>query len=744
MTLTMNLDERGIATFTFDRDDGKPNMLTEAVVVELERLIREAADADDLRGILITATPETGFIAGADVNAIAEMFSREKVLEVCEIAQRTFGQLRNFPVPVVAAINGVCLGGGLELALACKYRLVADDRSIQLGLPETQLGIIPGFGGSVRLPRLIGFQRAIELVTSARRLMPQQALKMGVVDEVVPPELLISRARQVIEDWQSPRIRTHLTKRVQPRNWRERLLESPPGRAVVRQIAKRAVHKETEGHYPAPLRAIDVMYATLGQLDESAYVTEREAVADLLTTDPPHSPARHLLAIYQMRERHRRAYPGRTDAQTEAGKQATLPQHVGIIGAGLMGGGLAQLFAYHKARVRLKDVHPEALSIAMRTADELTRPLVKRRKLTQPEGMALMDRLSPTLDYTGFKHCDFAVEAVVERMEVKQQVFAELEAVVPEDCILATNTSSLSITQIAEATQKPERVVGLHFFSPVHKMPLVEIIPGERTSEEALERTFQVATKLGKIPILCKDSPAFLVNRVLGAYLNEAAWLVREGMSPTQVDSIMRRFGMPVGPCQLIDEVGLPVAGEVVVILRERWPENFPAGTVLQRMLDRGLHGKRSDKGGFYTKRKIAGVWPRRTVNPAFRELVKGLRQEVLPKGHHAPSAEQAQTRMVYAMINEAARALADEVVASPSDVDAGMIFGTGFPAFRGGVMVYARDLGRETVIDTLKKLRDRHGKRFEPCEDGLPTRDAAYSWAKPGLAAERPAPVGS
>ncbi|MGE0430764.1 MAG: 3-hydroxyacyl-CoA dehydrogenase NAD-binding domain-containing protein [Planctomycetota bacterium] len=725
--LTLEQDGQGIAILRFDNDLERPNLLDEAAIAALEQHLDRLIGDATLKGVIVTGGEKSGFLAGVDIHAIAgAVGNKERILELCDFAQRVFDRLRVIPVPTIAAINGTCLGGGMELALCCKYRVMADDRNVRIGLPEVNIGIIPGFSGSQRLPRLVGLARAIEVAASGRRLMPRQAHKLGVVDEVVPPALLMDVARYTIARWDTPAMKAYLRDRLLPKGLRAKVMESFPGRVLVSALARRSIMKATGGNYPAPLRLVRVMHNGLIGSLQAGLKLEREAIADLLGSEPPLSPARHLLDIFRLRESHRRDYPGRLERVAAGSRKYTLPAQAGVVGAGFMGGAIAQLLATNHVDVRMKDVAPASIGTAMRTLHDLTRPLVKKRRLMKHEAMALTDRVMPSLDYSGFERCGIVLEAVVERLDVKRTVMRELEQVVGKTTIIATNTSSLPIAQIADGLEHPGRVIGLHFFSPVHQMPLVEIIAGPKTSPETIEQAFRFATKLDKVPVICKDSPGFLVNRVLGAYLNEAGWCLYDGAAPGWLDAALREFGMPVGPCELIDEVGLKVAGEVANVLREAWPEYFPNAGVVDAMIGKGHLGKRATSSGLYRYGK-SWLRGRRVKRPSadLRAVLKDLRARVgEPGGPPAPrpvGRAEVVERCLTAMIVEAWRALKDGVVRTPDDVDTAMVFGTGFPPFRGGLMRYAESLGREALQQRLKRLSDECGPRFTPCDPPPP-----------------------
>ena len=550
---SLHVEEGGLALLTFDLPGEKVNKLSAAVVAEfadvLVRLSREAR----IRGLIVRSGKPDVFVAGADVREFSAV-RPEDVRTAVERVQSLFEQLANLPYPTVAAIGGACLGGGTELALACDYRLMSDGPKAQIGLPEVKLGIFPAWGGVTRLPRVVGLAPALDLILTGKALDARRARKIGLVDEAVPAAILEDFARRFARERLGGG---------KPGTYRgrqsvaERALEATPiGRGVIFSRARKQVLETTGGHYPAPLEALEAMEEGFGR-----------PVADGLAIEARHiglvfggEVQRNLLQIFLLTEDVKRE-TGVTDPAVRPRAVA----RVGVLGAGVMGGGIAQLAADRGIPARMKDIEPQALAHGFAAAAAVWREALRKRRLTPREMARRMDRLSGTLDYSGFARCDVTIEAVVEKLAVKRAVLKEWEGNVPREAIFASNTSTLPIGEIAVGAAEPGRVVGMHFFNPVHRMPLVEVIRGDRTSDETVATIFALAKTLGKTPVVVKDAPGFLVNRILAPYLSEAVRLVQDGCRIEDVDAAMTAFGMPVGPLALLDDVGLDEIGRAHV-----------------------------------------------------------------------------------------------------------------------------------------------------------------------------------
>jgi 3-hydroxyacyl-CoA dehydrogenase/enoyl-CoA hydratase/3-hydroxybutyryl-CoA epimerase len=679
-----------LATLTFDAPDRAVNVFDRAALEELDALIAGLAGRGGEIGCLVLLSgKEKGFIAGADLDMIAGVTDRAEAEAGARFGQRLFAAWEALPFPTVAAIHGACMGGGTELALASTWRVASDAEGTRIGLPEVQLGILPGWGGCTRLPRLVALPAALDVILSGSPVRAKKALKIGLVDALVPAAGFLGRVRDFALglDWERPRPKPGA-------GFKERLLSrNPVGRKLVFDQAKKSVLERTRGHYPAPLAALEVVRTGLERGRAAGFDAEARADADLAVS----GIAKNLIHVYRLRE-----------AARKAAVEGAAPRPVraaAVLGAGTMGGGIAQLIA-HEARVpvRLKDIDAGALAAGMATAAGLFRKLVERRRLSRAESARRMALVSPTLDYAGFGRADLVIEAIVEKLAVKQKVFAEVAAAAPADAVLATNTSALSIDAIARDTPRPERVVGMHFFNPVHKMPLVEVIAGPRTSAEAVATVLAFTQRLGKVPVEVKEGPGFLVNRLLGFYSVEALWLLDEGYRIEDVDRALVDWGMPVGPIALGDEVGIDVATEVAHTLHAAFGDRLPLPPWIGATTGAGRLGAKSG-GGFY---RYDG-----------RER-KGPDPEVYALLGLEPRAGEADARLlvertVLRMVDEAARCLDEGLVAGPGQVDLAMIMGTGFPPFRGGVCRWADSYGPARAVATLERFARTVGPRYEP-----------------------------
>lgn len=685
MNISLSFGEDGIALLTFDRPNSSANLLDVPALAELDAHLATLEIRRDLKGVVLVSTKPKIFIAGADLNSFTQDFSVEGLGQVVDLGHRIFTRLERLPIPSVAAINGVCLGGGCEVALACDWRVASLDKSTKIGLPETQLGILPAWGGSVRLPRLIGLPAALGIILAGKQLAAIPAQKAGLVDELAHPEYLLAAAKKFVAQGKRPA--------AAPKG----LLNSALARPIVAMKAKQGVLAKTHGHYPAPLKALEVCLAAYGRPLAEGLALERAAFLELSKT----TACRSLMGIFFLQERAKKLkVPG---ADGEGHKVRS----VAVVGAGVMGAGIAQWSAARGYPVILKDVAPEMLAKGLKAAEKIFRDAAKRRVFTETEATAGMNRITPVAEEVPLTQVDLVIEAAVEKLELKQKIFRQLEERAGAHTVLATNTSALSIDAIASGLADPSRVVGIHFFNPVHRMQLVEIVHGPRTSPAALDTALQFVKAIGKLPVLVKDSPGFLVNRILLPYMVESVRLFNEGCSVVQLDKLMLDFGMPMGPLRLSDEVGLDVAQHVATDLQNRLPQPVPINDTLEKMIAKGWLGKKSGTGFYvFSKEKGAKEHPNGEIE-FLQTAGKGQRQD----------AATLLDRMVLVMVNEAGRVLEENVVEAPEDVDFGMIFGTGWAPFRGGPLRYADTLGAAEIVRRLEKLAVEVAPYFAPCD---------------------------
>ncbi len=687
--LTLEVDADGIAWLTLDRAGSKANILTRGVMERLDTLLGEVeagAAAGRIRALVIRSGKPGMFIAGANIDDIADITDPAEGEAGSRKGQAVFTRLDRLPVFTVAAIDGICLGGGTELALACDYRIAADAPATRIGLPEIQLGIIPGFGGTTRLPRLVGLPAALPLILTGKPVNASKAYRIGLVHERVHPAILAERTRALVRE-----VLAGKRPPARKRSMMDRVTGTTLGRNFALAQARKQVLKETKGHYPAPLAALE----TLGKIEslplEAALAEEARTLGRLIVTPI----SKNLIHVYRLMEAAKKPVTAATPR----------PVHkVGVVGAGVMGGGIAQLLAYRGFEVRLKDIAAQALGHGLKTARELFDKVVKRGRLHRREAERMMAAISPTLDYSGFGTTELVIEAVVERMDVKKNVLRELEGQVEPGTVLTSNTSALSITEMQGVLQRPADFCGMHFFNPVNRMPLVEIVRGERTGDEAVATVWAVTRKLDKTPVVVKDGPGFLVNRILAPYMNEAGWLLADGAAVEAIDRALVAFGMPMGPLRLLDEVGLDVAHHVSGILHQAFGERMMPAPALARLPETKRLGR---KGGLGFYRYEGGR--EQAVDPGMYAALG------LPGERRELARAVIQERCVLVMVNEAARVLAEGIVRDAGDVDLGLITGTGFPPFRGGLLRWADTLGMATVLEKLERYARELGPRFEP-----------------------------
>lgn len=683
--------QNGIARLGLDLPGEPINKITAAVRDELEGLFDRIATDDAVRVVILISDKPGTFIAGADIDEFVRLQTREEAFALVRAGQALINRLEELGKPVVAAIHGACLGGGLETALACAYRIATDHPKTSIGLPEIQLGIIPAAGGCQRLPRLIGLPAALDLILAGKQVPGSRAYRLGLVDELVHPAILEQVARAAAErlagGWRPNRGGFDLRRLLLDKN--------PFGRRFVLNKARGEVLKKTGGNYPAPLAALEAIGHGLSEGLKAGLQAEAKAFADLAVSDVSRKLVQIFFATTALKKD-----PG---IAGEAPPPKTI-ENLAILGAGFMGAAIGGTAVQHAGvDVRFRDKDLESVGKGLQAARRILEDRLKRRRITRQEFQRLVRLLSGDVGWGGFRRADLVVEAVFEDLAVKHQVFHDLEAHVREDCVLASNTSTIPIAKIAAATRHPERVLGMHFFSPVEKMPLLEVIVTDRTAPWVTVTAVAFGRAMGKTVIVVRDHPGFWVNRILAPYLNEAGRLLQEGVEIEMLDRTMTKFGFPVGPITLLDEVGLDVAQKASKVMVEAFGERMHPTDGIGRMIDDGRLGRKNARGFFrYEHGKKRGV------DEAVYEIVGAQSSSNLGR-------DDIAQRLVYAMLNEAAYAVDEGVVRSPRDGDIGAVFGIGFPPFRGGPLRYLDDLGAPQVVETLKSLADRHGDRFNP-----------------------------
>ncbi len=669
----------GIRVITLNRPDSAANLLDRPLFQQLGNLLDQLETDPTIKGLVFASAKPAIFIAGADLRSLRDTASREDVERLVELGQGTMRRIAAFPAPTAAAIHGACAGGGCELALACDWRVASDHRSTRIGLPETQLGLIPAWGGCTRLTRLLGPAAAADLILKGTLLPAGQALRRGLVDAVCAPEHLTGMAvRMIIE-------RTSRS----PGRFSTLPLRRLAAPAVEWMARRRLERNGVAAHYPAPGLALSVICRGAFKSAEEGFRLEKEAIMEAASTDV----CSNLIRLFFLREKASKS-PDRT----------SLPGRLAVIGAGVMGSGIAHWFSSRGSRVVLADMNPQQVGCGMSAVSALYRKGVKRRILTDPDARRGLDRISPAADKVPLPRIELAIEAAAEKLEVKQSIFRDLENRTGPETVLATNTSALSVTTIASVCAHPERVIGMHFFNPVHRMALVEIVPGEKTDPDVTRKAMDITRAAGKIPVTVADRPGFLVNRILMPALMEAVLLFEEGASIREIDGAMTAFGMPMGPLRLLDEVGVDVAGHVAKTLAAAYPDRMRSPEILAELMRRERLGVKTGRGFYHHRGRQASPsrktgWMRRNVPDA------------TPR-----SGVEIRERILYALINEAARCLEENVVASVEDLDLAMVLGTGFAPFRGGPLRYADTVGPARIVSRLSQLAKSESKRFTPC----------------------------
>jgi 3-hydroxyacyl-CoA dehydrogenase / enoyl-CoA hydratase / 3-hydroxybutyryl-CoA epimerase len=686
--------ENGIAWLRLDDPGKKVNTLStrlfEWFESQIDRLERERPE-----GLVIYSGKPDGFVAGADLEELLALTDLADVHAMLQRGHELMERLRSLPFPTVAAIHGACLGGGLELALACQRRVATEHPKTRLGLPEVQLGLLPGLGGTQRLPRLIGVPDALDLILTGKQLDARKARRLGLVDDTCHPADLRTAAERAVRDAAGGTSEVKPAKRAFAARAGDFLSRTPLGGPVVWDKARAGVMAKTGGHYPAPLVAIDIVREGMKLPLRRALDLEAGAFAELVTSET----AKNLISIFF----------AKNEVEARAAKIARAARPVGtvgVLGAGFMGAGIAQVLAQKGVRIVLKDRDLPSLGRGLAFCQQQFRDRVQRRRATEAEAKTDLARILPTVDYHDLRRADFVVEAVFEDLDVKRAVLRETEAVAPPSLIFASNTSTIPIARIAEASSRPERVVGMHFFSPVAKMPLLEIIRHPGTSEETLATTVAAGRTMGKTVIVVGDGPGFFTSRVLGAMLNEAAWMLTEGANIEKVDHAMTRWGWPVGPFALLDEVGLDVARHASEVVHEALGDRVAPPPIFERMIADRRTGRKG-KRGFYLYEEKEGKKGSKRVDPAVYPLL-GWRE--------APISDQEVTERCWLqMLNETARCMEEKIITNPADIDIGVIFGFGFPPFRGGLLREADRQGLPWVVETLDRYAERHGERLRP-----------------------------
>ena len=653
----------GVCVLIFDRPDSGANIFDAAALRDLDAQLDFIEKEAGLKGVIVTSAKKSIFIAGADLQTLLRQAQSGEMRAFIAEGQRIFNRLAALKIPTVAAIHGACAGGGYEITLACDYRVASDAPATRIGLPETTLGLVPAWGGATRLPRLIGPEKAAEVILKGKLHSAQEALQLGLVDEVVPQEKLLEAARKKL----------HSPKRV-----------PAEGRASARPASPIEAPRSQN---PAPARAAEIINHSLTSSIEESLARELDAIVELGETES----TRNLIRNFFLADKYKKS-----PSKTAPGEKVV---HAAVIGAGVMGSGIAQWLSSRGVTVILRDVSVELLDRGLARIEKTYGEAVKRGLMSEEKAKEGRSRIVASSNPGPMREVQIVIEAASEKLEIKRAIFHDIDGKIDDTDILATNTSALSISDLAAQTKHPGRVIGLHFFNPVSRMKLIEVVIGKQTSDETKERAIFFARQIGKVPVVVKDSPGFLVNRVLFPYLLDAAELFEQGVDAKTIDTALVEWGMPMGPLRLIDEIGVDITVDIAATLEKAFGARARTPAILAKMQEAKMLGRKTGSGFYKYEGKMQSP----------NEAIEAWRHSANPP---QLSADDLALRLVYLMVNEAARCLEEQVVASPEDADYGMILGTGFAPLRGGPLRFADHFGSAEMV----RAGERHGGKFEPC----------------------------
>jgi len=687
--------DHGICLLTFDRPESGANIFDAATLSDLDQQLDFIEEEDSLEGVVILSAKKSIFIAGADLKTLLRQAQTGEMGGFIAEGQRIFNRLAALKIPTCAAIHGACAGGGYEIALACDWRVASDDPATRIGLPETTLGLIPAWGGCTRLPRLIGAEKAAEVIVKGKLHSAQEAKQLGLVDEIVSREKLLEAARKKMRDSKRPSP-SHL----------------PQGEAERAAAGEGKTSAPRASGNPAPARALEVITKGLSRPMEDSLRMELDTIVELGETNA----TQNLIRNFFLAEKYKR------------GNSKKMPEkitHAAVIGAGVMGSGIAQWLSSRGVSVILRDVGTEELTRGLATIEKTYADAVKRGIMKEEKAKEGRARIVASSAPIEMRDVQIVIEAASEKLEIKRQIFRDLAQTAPHAAMLATNTSALPISDLAAETKTPERVIGLHFFNPVSRMKLVEVVIGTETSDATAARALGFVRQIAKLPVIVRDSPGFLVNRVLFPYLLEAAELFENGVNAQEIDEALLEWGMPMGPLRLIDEIGVDIAVDIANTLKKAYGKRDRAPKILREMQSAKMLGRKSG-GGFYkyegkSQTANAEIEKWRGANSVIPSEVEESRDEGLKVTRRDPSTalrsgrDDIANRLMFLMVNESARCLEEKVIASPEDADYGMSLGTGFPAWRGGPLRFAESFGIKKLVEEMEEL-SRTNEKYVPC----------------------------
>ena len=706
---SLEITDNGIAWITIDIKGESQNTLRAEFAEEFETIFEKIQSDASVKALIIISGKEKCFIAGADINMLQDLKTEQDVIDIASAGHQFFHKMEQLNMPVVAAINGSCLGGGLELAMACSYRISTDDASSRFGLPEVQLGLLPGGGGTQRLPRLVGIATSLDLMLTGKQLIAKKAKSLGVIDELVAKANLKKAAEKAALNLvgKKKKIVSQLKLDINPRMLMSGaglqklgLETTKAGRKIIFDKALETVNKKTMGNYPSPEKIINCVKTGMEQGVDAGLVEEAKSFAELVMSPVAKQLMNIFFATNELKKDN-----GVAGASKEL---KLLPiNRVGVLGGGLMGAGIAFVTADKvRLKVRVKDQDTRGVNHALKYSWDIYKKQIKRKRLRITEANKRFSQITGTTDYKGFKRCELVIEAVFESLELKQQMVKDIEATCTKNVIFASNTSSIPITKIAKASKRPENVIGLHYFSPVDKMPLLEIVITNKTSPEVIATCVAFGKKQGKTVIVVKDGTGFFTSRILGPFVNEAGYLVSEGVAIDKIDKALKKAGFPVGPLTLVDEVGIDVGAKIAPIMAAEFGERMAPPPLFGKLIEDDRKGKKN-KRGFYD---YSGKSKKREVDQSIYTLL-GI----------TPTTQMDDRdiaeRCILQMVNESVLCLQDGILSCPRDGDIGAIFGLGFPPFLGGPFRYVDSLGAQLVVDKMLALQTSCGDRFKPAK---------------------------
>jgi 3-hydroxyacyl-CoA dehydrogenase / enoyl-CoA hydratase / 3-hydroxybutyryl-CoA epimerase len=669
---------QNIATLTFDLENEKINKLSFEILKEFKEILNTIESDSSIKALVIDSAKKNIFIAGADIKEIEKLKDEKEVYEALMEVHEIFNKLENLTIPTIAYINGACMGGGLELALACKYRVLSTNEKTKLAFPEIKLGIFPGFAGTIRAPKLIGLVNALDLILTGKTVDAKKAYKLGLADMIFDD----AQKEFMLDSFVKKAIYGTINKKT---NFK--LLNYAPLNEIVFNKALKGLEAKVNKDFKAPYVALEVIKATINKELEDAIKIEAKEFAKLAVS----KESKNMIKLFFLFEKLNKNY---TKTQNPISNAI-------VLGNGVMGKGIIWLFSKYLKDVRIKIRDISQANEIIKDVSKIYDYLVKTRKMTKNEAELKLNKISYTENFTGFKNFDFIIEAIVEDENIKKQTYAQIESLINESGIIATNTSSISIEKLASEVKNKENFLGVHFFNPVNLMPLVEVIPNANTSKETINKVFELLISCGKTPILVGDCAGFIVNRILLPYMNEAAFILEQGSKIEKIDNVIKDFGMPMGPFTLADTVGVDIGYKVATILNESYGSRMPIASIIEKMYNAKLLGAKT-KAGFY---EYAGR----------DKYANSHVTSMLENNNKIIEDEEIVQRCIYIMINEASRCLEENIVTDAAIIDFAMITGTGFPPYKGGLLSYANEIGLKNILESLRKFEKEYGSRFTP-----------------------------